>query len=415
MKSKRIKNLALAAVLAFGAVFACGGTPSKVSAAGVEDPTKVKVSSFETIDDLFKSAYGGRLGKVSINTDKAYVTDGNASARFEVWGDFAAGGTLPSVEIPLNAKEEDGVVDLSMIKSISFDIFNQSGTERQIGVALQADGVWTATNYATLTMGKNTVEIAYDAVGLSLACDTSKGQAIRILFDKPLDYEKAGEDVYYVDNVAVNKTLVPPSAIRVELNENELCSFDWYYQQFLPTTVGIGVGPVIGSEPILSINTDLKYCKDNTGKSLKVELPTPLAPLNDGWPGFSLIPAFFEAFDWTAMAEAGMKLAFDVYNTGAPFSMGIYTELKDNTLSPYLYPDQIETRKDISWAKSFLIPHGWTTFEFDIAEWNGVPTDERPVLQTDNLKNILFRYNKFAGDAKVFYFDNFRFVGGNQA
>ena len=47
-----------------------------------------------------------------------------------------------------------------------------------------------------------------------------------------------------------------------------------------------------------------------------------------------------------------------------------------------------------------------------MTKWNDNQTDEEgeyPNPLTENINKIVFSYSKFAGDAKVFYFDNFRF------
>ena len=195
----------------------------------------------------------------------------------------------------------------------------------------------------------------------------------------------------------MNMTLVAPTPLKIELDANEFCSFDKAYQKYV-TNSG-GVGPTVGCEPLLSLNTDIEYCANNTGKSLRVELPTGIPPMNDGWPTWTFIYDMLEAVDWGQMAKEGKQLVFDVYNTGSYFRMGFEVQSKPGSKAPY-------------WSTAIELFNGWNTISIDLASWNAGQTDEEGVAPnplTENVSTFFFSYSKFAGDSKVFYFDNFRF------
>ena len=357
-----------------------------------QTPVFYQATSFESMDELFQiylPPFSTSLGKISFNDDKNFVTDGDYSARVEVWGSFT-GATRATMMIPF-AKE--GYGDLSLIKAVTFDVYNQTGEEKQIWVSLQMDGAVTESKEVTLSTGKNSVQVPFDAIGLSLGYDVSKGEYIKIEFESATSPEDAKTNVYYLDNVGFSKSLMQADALQIQIGEGEICSFDHYYQKYILSTRGIG--PVASCQPVLTINSDLKYCVGSTGKSMKAVLPTGTAPINDGWPEITLISSFWQLFDWTSYAEQDMTFAVDVYNTGAEFNISVYVHALDSSISK-------------GYATNLKLKKGWNKVELKIAEWNSPLTEEQPVLLTDNIECITFLYSKFTGPARTFYFDNMR-------
>ena len=349
-----------------------------------------QVSGFETTEEFFPMDFENRFGQIRLNTDKSYVTEGNASAKLEVWGDFRDSTADPYMIVNL----EGEATDLRRLRAVEFDLFNQSGADCEIGVALKADGFTTEYQYVSAKQGKNEISVSFDLVGVALAADLTAGEGVLLQFPKAADFDHAKTNLFYLDNMGFSLSLKEPTPLSIELDENEFCSFDKEYQKYM-TGVG-GVGPTDGCQPTLSINEDLNYVSGQSGKSLKVVLPTGLPPINDGWPYFTFVGSLFEAVDFAKYAEEGYSLAFDVYNTGAPFNFSIEVHPHDLTVSN-------------AYATAFTCPSGWSTQTFDLSGWNNV-TEEKPVKLTDSLKDFWIVYNKFATADKVFYFDNFRFV-----
>ena len=392
---KKIKSLLLASLLTATSLLGGVGIAQKEVVADTGISLNETISSFETLEEYYTFKFGGRFGKVNVNTDKTYVTDGESSMKMEVWGQVHKTGVEgPTVQITL---DESGTTDLSRLKNFTFDLFNQTGEARTIEAAIKIDGTVSEYQKLDLITGKNSLTVAFDVVGLAVGFDLTKGQALVLRFPVAPSYETAGQQLYYLDNLQMNMNLVAPSPLKIVMDEGEFCSFDKPYQKYV-TIVG-GVGPTVGCQPVLSLNDNLEYCANNTGKSLRVELPTGIAPLNDGWPYWTFIDAMRDAIDWTQMCEDGKKLVFDVYNTGSNFRFGFEVFAKSNS-------------KARSWSIGFDAKPDWTTVSIDLSKLNSNQTDEEgeyPNPLTENIDKIVFSYSKFAGDAKVFYFDNFRF------
>lgn len=350
-----------------------------------------QVSGFETTEEFFPMDFENRFGQIRLNTDKSYVTEGSASAKLEVWGDFRDSTADPYMIVNLEGEE----TDLRRLRAVEFDLFNQSGADCEIGVALKADGFTTEYQYVSVKQGKNEISVSFDLVGVALAADLTAGEGVLLQFPKAADFEDAKTNLFYLDNMGFSLSLKEPTPLSIELDENEFCSFDKEYQKYM-TVVG-GVGPTDGCQPVLSINEDLNYVSGQSGKSLKVVLPTGLPPINDGWPYFTFVGSLFEAVDFAKYAEEGYSLAFDVYNTGADFNFGLEVQPADSTVSK-------------GYSVPVTCPKGWSTHTFDLSAWNSNVTEERPVKLTDNVKEFWLSYSKFATADKVFYFDNFRFV-----
>lgn len=390
---KKIKSLLLAGLLT--ATSLLGGTAISKVEVIADVKLNEKISSFETVEEYYTFEFGGRFGKVNVNTDKEFITDGEASMKMEVWGQVHKTGVDgPNVEIALS---KSGSIDASRLKNFTFDLFNQTGEARTIEAALKIDGTVSEYQKIDLTTGKNSLTVAFDVVGLAVGFDMTKTQALVIRFPIASSYEAASQQIYYLDNLQMNMNLVAPSPLKIVMDEGEFCSFEKPYQKYV-TKAG-GVGPTVGCQPILSLNDNLEYCANNTGKSLRVELPTGIAPLNDGWPNWTFIDAMFESVDWAQMAKEGKKFVFDVYNTGSYFRFGFEIGAKSGS-------------KARGWSTGVDCYSGWNTISIDMTKWNDNQTDEEgeyPNPLTENIHQIVFSYSKFAGENKVFYFDNFRF------
>ena len=390
---KKIKFLFLAALFTVTAICSNAGAVREVTADTAISLNET-ISSFETLEEYYTFRFGNRFGKVDVNTDKTYVTNGDASMKMEVWGQVHKKGVEgPIMKVALSP---NGTVDISRLKSFTFDLFNQTGKTSAVEVAIQIDGTVSEYQKITLANGKNSITAKFDTVGLAVGFDLTKAEYLVFRFAIAPSYEEATEQIYYLDNLQMNMSLVAPDPLEIILDEGEFCSFDKPYQKYV-VTVG-GVGPTTGCQPLLSINKDAEYCKDAKGKSLRVELPTGIAPLNDGWPYWTFIEALKDEIDWTQLCNSGKKLVFDVYNTGSNFRFG--------------FEVWSSSKKAKGWSIGFDVVPGWSKIEIDLSCLNDNQTDaegEYPEPLTENISEMVFSYSKFSGEAKVFYFDNFRF------
>lgn len=388
---KKIISLFLAACVGAGVCAASGcNSPKTEENAGSALPV---ISSFETLDEIYaRMSFENRFGKVRLNEDKKYVTDGERSLKLEVHGDYVAGGTPVLMRVSFAGLEQEGVpyIDLSKLESVQMDLFNETGSAQKIEVALVIGGVTTDYVAAEAATGKNAAfTVAYDVKGLSVGADMTKAEELIIKFPKSESMEE-GANVFYMDNLRFTFLAKAPAPIEIVLDENEFCSFDKSYQKYVVQPGG--VGPTEGCQPQLSINTDLKYCKDTRGNSLKVVLPRGSEPIGDGWPYFAFIDKLVKSFDYVDLMNKGAVFAFDVYNEGSAYNFGL--EVWTNI-------------SGLSGGYAFTAYNGWTEVRVPLKDLMSKSVGDATVAA--NVSKILISYGKFDAPDKTFYFDDFRF------
>lgn len=360
------------------------------------------VNGFEDGDSVYKVDAGGSFGALKQNKDASFVTEGEASLMLDVYGDFRSGTANPSVSI--NLDESGKTVDLKKLKSFTFDMFNQTEQEQTVEISLIVDGTEVEKTEQKLAIGKNAVRYSPDVRGLSVSGDLSKGEQITISFPRRNRDEEARR--FYIDNLTLNENILESKPIVMNLDENEFCSFDKDWQAYINGTCP--VGPSADCICSVEIESDVKYCKNNTGKSLKVTMPTGTAPLSDGWSFFTFLPSLVQKFNWKEIKESGTALVFDVYNPSYKeqvFILEIWNE--SNHSKSYATNNQVG-----NYSTNFTVRHGWNevrlTFEdIDRATVNNPET--KPLPLSEHVSVAAIGYSKFADPEKTMWFDNFRF------
>ena len=155
---------------------ACGGKTPKEPQKNIE--LSRLVNGFETLGGYysFEANYG--FGAVRQNTDAAFVTEGSASLLLDVSGDFRDGSEKPSIGIALS--ENGSAVDLKKLKSLTFDMFNQTEEEQTVEISLTVDGVEVGKTEQKLAVGKNSIRYAPETRGLSVSGDLTKGESVNM-------------------------------------------------------------------------------------------------------------------------------------------------------------------------------------------------------------------------------------------
>lgn len=390
----------LAGVLAIACVFsvaACGGKTA-------ENPTEEYkltqvVNSFEDLDSYYSIATDGMFGTVSRNANADFVTEGEASLMLDVHGNAQV--TSDKLCLSMGLTETGENLDMKKFKSLTFDIFNQTESKQTVEIAITVDGVRVGHTKTELETGKNTVRYAPDITGLRAACDFSKGETLDVTFARPA----FGEDTnrFYIDNLTYNETIKEPAPLEMTLDKNEFCSFDKDWQAYVNGTEA--VGPSADCLPTLAVNYDLKYCKGNTGRSLKVVCPTGTAPLSNGWPKITFLSALAEKFDWVSLKEKQAELVFDVYNPeykAQSFEFSIWNE-------PTYSASNFATNTRPNYNMAFMAYHGWTEVRVPLKDIDNGVSETKQDLLSEHVRAVAIGYSKFADPDKTFYFDDFRF------
>lgn len=379
---------------------ACGGKTPKEPQKNIE--LSRLVNGFENQAGYYSFVEGGNFGAVRQNTEKAFVTEGSASLLLDVNGDFRGGSEKPSLGVALG--ESGSAVDLKKLKSLTFDMFNQTEEEQTVEISLTVDGVEVGKIEQKLAIGKNSIRYTPETRGLSVSGDLSKGEKINFAF--PLAEKGAKARRFYLDNLVLNENIRERAPLAMNLDENEFCSFDKDWQAYINGTEA--VGPCADCMCSFAIENDIKYTKNNTGKSLRLTMPTGTPPLSDGWPCLTFLPSLVQKFDWKALMEKSAELVFDVYNPS--YKAQLFTFQIWN--SPTYAETHFTTNKINTYQKGFTVLHGWNEVRIPIGEIDtnpSYPTESKPLLLSDHVTAVAISYGKFAEADKTFWFDDFRF------
>ena len=394
------------AFLMFLSLTACGEQNSKTATETEENTFQAEelLHSFESINELFSMDATGRFGRVTLNDNTKFITEGVASAKLEVYGDYYDnnGSTSPILKIMLNTGNDYAYPDFMNVKAITFDLFNESGREQTVDISLtfadEASSTAT-TEYKKFVLKEGLNQVTYELTGslLGVSHDLTKMASINLRFEKSLDM-KEEPYLFYLDKVVLQRKAVAWEPYELVQKENEICSFDNEIQVGLIKSNC--VGPGMAYAPQLSLNQELLYCKNYEGTSLKCVMPAGTKSANS-WPYMGFNSLLFEKYNLTEMALEGKELVFDIYNTGSAYNLGIE------------YKARHDGKTIASGSKAITAETGWTEIRLPLTalyECTGELNGEDIRLTDPGMMNdFRISWCEFVGDDKVMYFDNFRF------
>lgn len=366
----------------------CGGNNAADTDAPKAQAGISLVSDFETSEDFDVMRLFGVLGTVEQNTDKTYVKRGAGSAKVTVDSDPYKGGA-PYIQHALQLiKKGEDYRDFSNVSAVSLDVYNATGSESRIGLQLSYEhGNGTRKNF-TLPEGWSTVRLDVKREYIPQTTNTNNVTApfvdgLRIMFDR------ASEDsVYYLDNLQIYKTGKSFTPITMQLQENEICSFDSEWQVEL-------LQPSARPELLPSYNQDKTLTSTGTGGSLRVEAPAGSGQ-TESWPGFELNNEMLKLVPWADYPNDA-KFCFDVY---APTENGMDRIWLTMTTEGerYYVTDEIH-----------LAAGKWQTVSISVSEMNSHPINpDKTRYNFANTTSVVIRWAEHAGVPHVFYLDNFR-------
>lgn len=357
--------------------------------------------SFESQEEIYKCfRFMTSFGRVSLNSEKKFVTDGDHSLKVEPLGTYNPSLGDPYIVIRLNDLSETKVYDLSAIKEVQMDLFNQNEEDKVLSVAFVADGRTTNYEEFTVKAGENkNITVPVNVRAMQLTTDMTKTTEMYITF--PAAELEQPADLYYLDNLRLNFYDKAPAPYEMERDKDEICSFDKEYQQYI--VIPGAIGPATGCMPYLEMNEQAEYAKG--GKSLKATYPTGTIPLDDGWPNWAFTEGFMESIDFKSYADKEAEIVFDVYvpeESGrlqfeAQFKYAPVTDDMGNTVT---------VRGGIHYFTP--TPGQWTEVRVPVTTWSKFYDENGKEIGT-HVRGIAMSICKFADPDKVFYFDNFRF------
>lgn len=149
MKSRLFKRISMIVVTMFLCVLSMtgcqrkkGNEPNNTS----DVPPKeeyVQLLSFESYEEITgtKLRMENEFGKLSVNQDETYVTEGRASMKVEPQGDYSNSGLHPYLQFDCS-DSSIATRDFSNMENISLDVYNSTEEELHISVKLTTVNVW---------------------------------------------------------------------------------------------------------------------------------------------------------------------------------------------------------------------------------------------------------------------------------
>ena len=297
----------ICALMSAALLLPCFGCESSSSGETVEDNGTL-IADFETFTDCSKNiVFGSYFGRFEVNTDKRYVSNGNASIKLNAMGDKYLNSSLPNMQIRLRNEQRD----LTKLKRVTADFYNATDEDYEIGVFFKV-GTTVETDTATtkIVLEKNKwtkVSKQIDAAVMSLCNDMTDVNSVCFTFENCYDTEKKND--IYVDNVRFEYSDKNPQGVEMRLDETEFCSFDKLYQKEVFVSNFYAVMPDYAFE--LSLNNDLRYSKN--GKSLKMYVPSCPAGVEWGWPNVQFAENLIKAVNMSRF-DGNDEFSFWVYN-----------------------------------------------------------------------------------------------------
>lgn len=363
---------------------------------------------FESQDDLNLLSGGNYFGKYVLNENAQYVKSGEKSLALTPTGYGLEDSADPYLIVqPWKADEKYG--DFTSVEGVQFDIFNANAEDKEIEVCLlygtASDDLETPKIKYTLAAGKWT-KVIYknDTENFDLIYDLADLREIHIYFENVAVLEEEKKN-YYLDDFRLCYAEGDLPKANIALDENEFCTFEKDYQEFITYTSGYGA--YNSYVPALSLNKDALYAKEGT-RSLKVDCPHG-AKQDSSWIMFRFSDKLIKAADF-AKYQDDYSFVFDVYN--------------DSPVSMRMELDFFADGRDTHAVNFYAVPGEWTEVRVSLADVNETLKPKKESGETDEdvankpsgceaLNGLAVIWGEFPGDSpaddRVYYFDNFRF------
>lgn len=396
MKNKKSNNIIIFILcflisLSSFALYGCESKDDSDTQSNIQ-PDKIVFADFESYQDGFqmmRPLWG--FGKISENEDTKYVTSGTKSAKIQPQGS-ADGSHKPTVYLPfVSSSLNYNYSDLSIIKSISFDIYNAQNEEKYVETGFVADHEENKSitpclaTKQTLNPGWNNfvIDIGHDFLAKIIDIDNVNGFFWR--FDSDYNYALEECDVFYLDNI-VFKT-----CDKVVINEPEpslvIADFENSYESYLLTSeIDVDIEIVQAQNGIVPTSGFRMYHVKNDAPDLD-ENGNPL------W-GYLVLNGRMvknAMKNVTDMSKAYIE--FDVYDNSEPkYVDGVTVDWfldSGSKITSQMFDIQTQNKK-------------WVTFSCPISKILGQNSDFRTKA---GKANLWLKYGAFD-----LYFDNFRIV-----
>ena len=395
MKKKYCVLACLLSLVCCAAGFAgCGGEPAPDPDAALKED--VMVNGFEDwTPDLQTALIFNDFGKVSLNTDKTYVTQGERSARLDPLGGAYVSSSAPIVMFSLKSDTYGfDYADLSYADYLSFDIYNAQSEDKTIyaGFAGEVTSVTSLSRVGekqfVLKPGWNTCQLEVEASLISIMGDLTEVPGIYFRFESAgsANVVEEGENKtprYYLDNMwLIKKPDKSESNFTMELRENEIADFERIWQEYMFTNDNPGLVEVVDAD-------EFGLTAPSGDKVLHVQFD---GTSSQNWLQMEISSELInrtELFGMSSDVAKNAYICFETYNN---------TDSTVNLCMVYRTPTSLLISTDNNCA-----PHTWTSYEYCVAD----------LLALDNgfltaMGNFQISYKDDYTGTKEYFFDNFR-------
>lgn len=395
MKKKYCVLACLLSLVCCAAGFAgCGGEPAPDPDAALKED--VMVNGFEDwTPDLQTALIFNDFGKVSLNTDKTYVTQGERSARLDPLGGAYVSSSAPIVMFSLKSDTYGfDYADLSYADYLSFDIYNAQSEDKTIyaGFAGEVTSVTSISRVGekefVLKPGWNTCQLEVEASLISIMGDLTEVPGIYFRFESAgsanvVDEGENKTPRYYLDNMwLIKKPDKSESDFTMELRENEIADFERIWQEYMFTNDNPGLVEVVDAD-------EFGLTAPSGDKVLHVQFG---GTSSQNWLQMEISSELLNRtalFGMSSDVAENAYICFETYNN---------TDSMVNLVMVYRTP----TSSLIS-TQNNCAPHTWTSYEYCVAD----------LLALDNgfltaMGNFQISYKDDYTGTKEYFFDNFR-------
>lgn len=395
MKKKYCVLACLLSLVCCAAGFAgCGGEPAPDPDAALKED--VMVNGFEDwTPDLQTALIFNDFGKVSLNTDKTYVTQGERSARLDPLGGAYVSSSAPIVMFSLKSDTYGfDYADLSYADYLSFDIYNAQSEDKTIyaGFAGEVTSVTSISRVGekefVLKPGWNTCQLEVEASLLSIMGDLTEVPGVYFRFESAgsanvVDEGENKTPRYYLDNMwLIKKPDKSESDFTMELRENEIADFERIWQEYMFTNDNPGLVEVADAD-------EFGLTAPSGDKVLHVQFD---GTSSQNWLQMEISSELLNRtalFGMSSDVAENAYICFETYNN---------TDSMVNLVMVYRTP----TSSLIS-TQNNCAPHTWTSYEYCVAD----------LLALDNgfltaMGNFQISYKDDYTGTKEYFFDNFR-------
>lgn len=395
MKKKNCVLACLLSLVCCAAGFAgCGGEPAPDPDAALKED--VMVNGFEDwTPDLQTALIFNDFGKVSLNTDKTYVTQGERSARLDPLGGAYVSSSAPIVMFSLKSDTYGfDYADLSYADYLSFDIYNAQDEDKTVyaGFAGEVNSVSSISRVGekefVLKPGWNTCQLEVEAALISIMGDLTEVPGIYFRFESAgsanvVDEGENKTPRYYLDNMwLIKKPDKSESDFTMELRENEIADFERIWQEYMFTNDNPGLVEVVDAD-------EFGLTAPSGDKVLHVQFD---GTSSQNWLQMEISSELLNRtalFGMSSDVAENAYICFETYNN---------TDSMVNLVMVYRTP----TSSLIS-TQNNCAPHTWTSYEYCVAD----------LLALDNgfltaMGNFQISYKDDYTGTKEYFFDNFR-------